>query len=222
MKKLIVFALCILCSLSLFSCKNDKADSTDTSDTQGAQSSSGTQVIYDNDYIKEHLPDSYTITYNVTEKDESITCSVTKTNEGVLIDIGDGDPILFIRNEEKEGYDMYSKGSESSYTKMDMGGVVITDAIVNQSLVSFSGWFTAYQSRSEQLVADGTGNVADHECYKYKYIESEDSYAMYYTDIKTGVCLKYEPFNIKDEEFNYTFECTEFKTENISLPEYKD
>ncbi len=217
MKKIILFTLCLLCIFSLFSCKSNGTDqTTDTS----ASDSLPNNLVYDDEYIKKHLPSEYMISYNVTTDDETVSCSVTKTELGVLIDMGDGDPILFVRAKDESGYDMYSKDGDGKFQKVDIGGVTMTDAIVNSSLVSFSGWFTAYTDRKDGLVSDGQAEVAGRQCYRYKYTVSDTSYSMYYADIDTGVCLKYEPFNIEDKEFDYTFECTEFKTENITLPQY--
>jgi hypothetical protein len=191
----------------------------------------GVTLEYDADYIAEHLTGDYDITYRVSsyEAGELPTISnqrIIRSTEGYYFETSEesGDSKqLFIKSGDSyypavfdEDEDKYVvSSSATAYTQQDM----------NTYATSFLGFMTQYAGMSG-LVADGTETVVGRNCERYKYSLSLMGLAgmsyIYSIDPTTGVCLKFvTDVSAGGDKVGAEFLCTEFKTSNVTLPEYE-
>lgn len=160
---------------------------------------------YNPEYVDEHMPESYSITYVFEHGREKDIHTLTVTPEGCYKVYNDTEQ-LYIKN---------SSGTYNSYHKEDNG--VFKKINIEHDAETIDAWtgsieqFTlAYKFGPQDYELIGKEKVAGVECEVY-----EDVSGKYYIEPNTGICLKNN-----DEISSYNFECTEFKTESITLPEH--
>ena len=201
--------------------KNDsKSDEGDS--TKPDSNSSGDKFEYGNpaDFIANNLKGDYSITYKYTiggaEESFEITCA--RTSEGYLYRTM-GIEYLYIKNGDK--YDMYLGSSAMGYMKID----TMTDEDVLDTLTMFTGFMTSYGDNVSDLKKDGSETIAGRNCDRYTF--EADGFGVkvsyiYCIDKATGVCMKFVyDITTAGEAAGLTFECIEFKTSGVTLPDYQ-
>ena len=177
------------------------------------------------DYIKSHLTGDYSVTYaySISEMEGPLESTVTRTEEGYYISIM-GMELLLIKNGDT--YDQYYPNGENGFKKVDFLDPVTEKEVEKELFGMGSGNFMRQYDLaiSSDLENEGTEKIVGRNCDKYSSKESNVAFAYKYTywiDQETGVCMKYS-FDLaaKDLFGGISFECTEFKTSDVSLPEY--
>ncbi len=234
MKKILILVMVIMMMLVLTACGSDTqeaaTDNTDQTavennrDATTPENTDGT-FDYSDTYLADHLQGDYSITYRFTYYTEgedtlvqTITCA--RAGDGYYIKMGEESTILYIKNGEK--YDMYVGDPNGNLTKIE--GMVATEEEVQAATLPFLGYMGAYAEYDDALHKSGDATVAGRSCEQYTYegayLDTSARYD-YYIDKETGACLKFfmavSDNNIKG---SYEFECTEFKTSGVSLPNY--
>ncbi|MFT3951795.1 MAG: hypothetical protein QM689_07640 [Oscillospiraceae bacterium] len=207
-------------------------DDTDaaTEETTGEATESTTEEFqYGDDYIAAHLGDEYSITYayktyGSTDGATEIDMTFSKTPEGCYYKYGNeaGSEILYIKNGDM--YDYYIRDTAEDTFKI-VQGVRFKQEDIETSAASFLGYMDTYQDYADELEKTGTETVAGRDCdiYADKNNVVYGSLGVQYAiDQETGACLKFS-VEYKDGESaaGYSFECTEFKTEGVTLPAYE-
>ncbi len=172
---------------------------------------------YTKEYVAENLPMTYSITYNSSESGEPEVCSLTVAEQGYF-SINHGNEELYILNEN---------GTYYSCHKNDNG--IFTPVPIERPKDTVEAWtgsvtnlFTRYQYGPQNYHLIGSEVVAGIECEVYSNFLNTANAGLseyqdvYYIEPDTGICMKYE-----NGRHEHEFECTEFKTENITLPEHE-
>jgi len=189
------------------------------------QTDSGGGSEYGPDYVAQHLTGDYWITYRYsasgsgTGSSDAVDMTLARTSEGYYWKAF-GDEILYIKNGDT--YDTYLRTTaDAGFTKFE-NSQPVTQAEMEDSFSSFTAFMTQYGEAGSGMVKAGTETVAGRSTEKYTWNASllgiSIDYA-YWIDQETGVCLKYDySMSTKSEGAGMTFECTEFKTSNVTLP----
>lgn len=190
-------------------------------DLTGEESEKLNDFKYTKEYVEENMPKTYSITYDSSMSETMEIISLTVTDEGYYGINGEHES-LYIKNENGTYYS-YNKHQGDIFTAVPIEHDADT---IEAWTGSIKGHFTSYQYGPQNYELVGTEKVAGIECEVYTDSSLSDvnlsgeglsEYdSIYYIEPKTGICLKY--VNGRHE---YEFECTEFKTENLSLPEYE-
>ena len=181
---------------------------------------------YGSSYIDEHLKGDYSITYKITSSGTGETTSaydikMMHTDAGYYISMGEGRELLYIKAGDK--YTMYMGDSKNGFVAY--GEPTYSEDDVKSQTQLFLGYMTMYVDFKEQLKMSGTETIAGKSCDKYlfdyDFLGSKLKYE-YYIDKETGVCMKfYIEGSGAESAGQFTFECTEFKTDGVTLPAYK-
>ena len=236
MKKTVSFALVILFMITLACCNDGAGNPAATPAAKAtpspAAADSGTAAANQTgdefkygksgDYVANHLPESFSITYRVSQgkEDEFYEMSYTRTPEGHYLNFMTLNT-LYIKNGDT--YDTYFV-VDDNFQKLDFmdpkseKDVLSEMDIVYKPMSEYSTW--------SNLNKEGDETVAGRSCERYKSSASAMGVAAYgvnfYIDKETGICLKYTiDIAAGGSLSNMTFECTEFKTSGVSLPDYK-
>jgi len=238
MKKIFTISLVILLAISLLSAcggngsnNGDQAGGNNNSanaDNNGNNDGGEEKFEYGKDYIAQNLKGDYSISYKYTSGGESaLTMAYAQTSEGYYYNYM-GTEGLFIKNGDK--YDTYQGTTESGFEKVDFMDPISEEDLKNDGTYSavfsmLDGFMIKYNENTSDMKKDGTATVAGRDCDKYTYQIAGAGMAYkysYYIDKATGVCLKWEyDMAAGGETGGMTFECTEFKTSDVSLPSYK-
>ena len=180
---------------------------------------------YSGDFIAKHLTGDYSITYKMTYYEtgtevQSYDVTLSKSGDGYYTKMGEGMEMLFIKNGEK--YDMYMGDEEGVFTLIPE--VQYTEEeVVTQSAALF-GYMSVYEGLGDALNKVGTEKIAGRDCEKYSYEASTQGYSAkmdYYIDKENGICMKYFiEASAEGEKGGFDYECVEFKTSGVTLPEY--
>ena len=176
------------------------------------------------DYIKSHLTGDYSITYSysTSETDELLKSVVTRTAEGYYMSMM-GMERLFIKNGDT--YDMYYPNGEEGFKKVDFLDPITEEEIEKELYgMGSQNFMRQYDLASSDLEEEGTEMIAGRNCDKYSSKEANVAFAYKYTywiDQETGVCMKFTfDMAAKNMFGGMSFECTEFKTSDVKLPEH--
>lgn len=185
---------------------------------------------YGRDYLEENLPDEYYASYSISSgnRGDLTKSEITAArSDGKIYFSVDGDETLFVPTDG--GYLCYTRSSgDDSFTCINQGFLMDENA-VSTYLTIYTNLFGYYYDFTESgsLKASGTDTVAGRSCRKYVYDPSTlgllDEFKIAFSiDKETGICLsaKYEVSDDSDE-YVYDFVCTQFKTQNIQMPEYE-
>ena len=199
-------------------------NSTGGGNTTDADNNSAFEYGNGKDYITEHLKGDYSITYKytVSGSPESLVATSTRTSEGYYYNYG-GMEALFIKNGDK--YDTYQGSAEDGFVKVDFIDPVTQKELEDEMAFNLVfGFMNQYADNTSNMKKSGTATVADRDCDKYTFSYSGIGGAVkysYYIDKETGVCLKWNyDAAAGGQTAALTFECTEFKTSGVSLPNY--
>lgn len=194
----------------------------------GNNSSGGDAFQYGSDYIAEKLKGDYSITYKYSVSgadgsDDAMTSKYIRTSDGYYMAYS-GLEMLYIKDGDM--YDTYMGSEAEGFTKMDFMDPISKEEVEsNMGLVG--GFMSQYSAWDKSdMKRDGSETIAGRKCEKYTYSASAFGSAVKYSyciDKDTGVCLKYsfDVSAIGQGAGSMTFECTEFKTHGVSLPNYK-
>ena len=201
----------------------------DDSDKDKDKDKSNSGFKYDDpvNYIKEHLTGDYSLTYLVTvnapEETKEFNYIQMRTEEGYFLNYMDQD-VLFIKNGDM--YDCYYRNVSKGYEKADFLEQM-TEEEVEKMLWSRTQANIIH--KHDMLVmsnydAKGEDTIAGRKCDKFtenKVAVGAASGCSVWIDQETGVCMKYDyGVAIKGVIGEVIFECTEFKTGDVKLPEH--
>lgn len=222
MKIVSIILLCIINFISGYTNYGDYSDSdvnTDLSISEtDLEEETENDFRYTKEYVEENMPEEYSATYISQMSGEPETYSLTVTKEGCYMVNYDIES-LYILNENGM-YNNFHKESDGRFTPITIE--YDAETVKAWTVGVMNQFFTRYQAGPQDYSLAGTEKVAGTECEIYinRIAESLDNLGEYgdafYIDPDTGICLKY--VNGRHE---YEFECTEFKTENITLPEHE-
>ena len=166
-------------------------------------------------------PESYTLTYEITSADGSIT-TATKTV--------DGNGNVYVKWQGEEKLYVLSDGSYTIYLK-DGNGIFTAsgeERLTKKAVEEATSDIKKYAEESKKQFMptakkDGTGEVVGRTCDVYKIgvgTENNSAFYYYYVDVQTGICLRLEvKHTALGQEVDHnteTFICTQFATENIT------
>ncbi len=184
---------------------------------------------YSQEYLTEHMPEEYSVTYIKNSPDGKVSeKSLTITKEGVYSSDGEHEN-LYIKKDENTYYS-YSNYESDVFTKMNID----RDADTVKAWCYLDEFIHPYTPSMISHNLTGMETVCGYECEVYncplevitkdengkQITDTEKYYINVYIEPQTGFCLKYTS-NIGENEGDYDFECKEFKTENVTLPEYQ-
>ena len=166
-------------------------------------------------------PEAYTLSYEVTSENGTVT-TITKTvdeNGNIYYRNADTE-IAYIA--EGSSYIKYEKKSDGSYSKMSSNKLT-KKAVENET----AGIKTYAEESKKQFMPtakqENDAEMLGRACEVYKLgvgTENNSSYTYYYVDKETGICLGVETHNTAlGESVAYNgegFTCIEFSTENIA------
>lgn len=185
---------------------------------------------YSKEYLDEHLPEAYSVVYQQNNSGGSKReKALTITKDGVYSSDGEHEN-LYIKKDDNTYYS-YHKYESDVFTKINID----RDADTVQAWTNVDSYMYPYSPSiiSHNLI--GTETVCGVECEVYecpievttknsegKEIQDTENYHItVYVEPETGFCLKYTS-NLGEEAGDNDFECIEFKTENVTLPDYQD
>jgi hypothetical protein len=234
MKKKLALLLAIIVTACLVACNkpasktpSDDKDSEPTSQSGENSPTNGDAAFdYSTDYIDDHLKGDYSIAYKITSKENNgesfeYTVKMMRTSEGYYVSMDKDTELLFIKNGDK--YTMYVGDSENGL--QPYGDATLTEEDIKSQAQVFLGYMSNYNEFKDELKRDGSETIAGKSCEKYVYNYSAQGSQLkfeYFIDKETGVCMKFfiEGSN-QEGSGQYTFECTEFKTSGVTLPQHK-
>ena len=182
----------------------------------GSGSSEKTAVVF---------PEQYSITYEVQKPGEDAVTLVTRARDGDgnIYFAGGSTELLFLSDGGK--YRLYEKDAEGGFTEAAAGKRYTTDYIDTATAA-----FTAcaepevnastpgFDPAEDDTVAGRTCNVFEN---KIGVAGMNTTYVLQ-LDQETGVCLGYNELSdtgiFTSEPSKDVFSCTEFRTENVTLP----
>ena len=215
---------------------SNAADGITTTTDSGSSSSSGSGATqsgnsqtndgfeYGNgrDFIAKNLTGDYSIKYTVyaNGSDETAEVFTIRTSEGYCIGTF-GSTALYIKNSDNL-YETYFSSNDGFY-KVDFLDPITEDEVKSNMEIIF-GFMTQYSGTSG-LQKGGTETIVGRNCDIYKESVAGFGVAMgisFWIDKETGVCLKFT-YDMAAEGgmANMSFECTEFRTSGVKLPDYK-
>lgn len=222
MKIVSIILLCIINFISGYTNYGDYSDSDVNADLSISETDleeeTENDFRYTKEYVEENMPEEYSATYTSQMSGEPETYSLTVAKEGCYM-VNHDIESLYILNENGM-YNSFHKESDGRFTPITIE--YDAETINAWTVGVMNQFFTRYQAGPQDYSLAGTEKVAGTECEIYinRIAESLDNLGEYgdafYIDPDTGICLKY--VNGRHE---YEFECTEFKTENITLPEHE-
>ena len=211
----------VLLALSLTGCgTTDKPGNPASSPNAGAGqpaspgNNSGTGLPYGDaqDYIAQHLPAEFSITYRISKTvTTDVSTSMIRTSEGYYCERDDGIGSLFIKNGDL--YDLYDGTPSTGFDKSDAPAQ-------DQAAVDLgceAHWMMTYHANFlQQMQPAGQGQVVGRDADKY--VTGLQGYASstFWIDRETGIALKMEAE--LTGEIPFVFEITKFQTSNVSLP----
>ncbi len=204
---------------------NSNTDASQTDPSNPINSIDDTAFNYTGNYINDHLKGDYSITYKMIssetgEDDTNASVKMMRTNEGYYIKIDEDSEMMYIKNGDK--YDMYLGDEENGFELCE--GISFNEEDVIAQTQIFLGYMNAYSQWDDSLKKDGSENIAGRSCDRFSYeygVLGTKAKAEYCIDKETGVCLKYYiEGSSGGEGGSYQFECTEFRTNGITLPKY--
>ena len=215
-------------------------DSTNNSEMQNSQSASdGLSALQLN------LPKQYTIQYRVSNSEDwedGYTQTLTRTAEGYYMEFGDSGERYVFECLENGKYIQYEYDEEQGTYEPTMltediqklidAGVMTLDMVSLDSNV-VSGYasrmtviFDFYSSFAPSMTLAGEEEIEGISCLHYT-VSSEEMWGRQTTDVwadpETGLCMKavylYQP--PEGSVSVRQLECSQFETENVTLPEYR-
>ncbi|MGN1086175.1 MAG: hypothetical protein ACI4Q5_03985 [Porcipelethomonas sp.] len=226
MKFAIIIMLCIINAFSASTRYGDYSDvntdfsisEADSEITEESETAEENDFKYTEEYVQQNMPEEYSATYTSYMSGEPETYSLTVTKEGVYMVHHDTES-LYVLNENGM-YNSFHQESDGRFTPITIE--YDAETINAWTVGVMDQFFTRYQAGPQDYTLAGAETVAGTKCEVYidGMAESPDNLGeygeAYYIEPNTGICLKY--VNGRHE---YEFECTEFKTDNISLPEHE-
>ena len=221
MKKIFAIILVLVLTLSLLTaCGGTIVDDVSKDDSDDGTFAYGNGT----DYIANHLTGDYSITYKLStsvSQEDAMEVICTRTSQGYYYKYA-GIEALYIKNED--GYDIYYGGSEGTFAKVDFMEPIPKEDVEKQ-MAAIIGFMAQYSgSNISDMKKSGNETVAGRDCVKYVANIASPLGALqwiYCIDKETGVCLKYTwDMAAMGESGGFAFECSEFKTSGVVLPEY--
>ena len=166
------------------------------------------------------LPDTYSIVYEVEEKNGVIT-TVGKTvdkNGNVYFQSGETE-LIFIK--DGSNYIEYTRSSDGEF--VSELGKKVDSAYVSDATAEFHGYVEQSMKKNIPTVEKmGESNILGRACEVYNVkvgIKSFNVSYTYFVDSETGVCLEYSAemtlAGISTNTDETTFTCVEFITESV-------
>ena len=236
MKRLVTLLLCLCMFFPIFAgCElivvpKDGVDVKDGEWSGGGNSKGSDGFTYGKNFMDQNLRGDYSITYELTssDSDERYVTTFAQTSKGRYISYGDGD-VLYIMNSDNK-YEMYSRNWEGIFEKDEYTNAMTEEELEENFMyiaatAMIKGYMMQYSDNIAGLKKSGSAKVAGRDCDKYTFGLSLFGVSMkyeYYIDKATGVCLKwYWDAAAGGQSEGYSFECIEFKTSGVTLPNYR-
>ena len=234
MKKILTLGLALILIVSLLTAcfvrsnpsnvppPSSGGNNNSSSGNSGSSDKDDFQYGNGKDYISENLKGDFSISYEVSgsSSDDVYKVTYARTSEGYYIDFPGMDmgPMLYIKNGDK--YDLYLK-NEDVFEIIDFLDPVEEEQVQAPML---GGFMTSYGNLSG-FERDGSETIAGRDCERFVLSGAGFGAAVrqiYCIDKATGVCMKFSmDAAMEGQSGNVTFECTEFKTSGVKLPDYK-
>lgn len=208
--------------ISLAGCSGPQvSESAANSSTQNIATSSSTEVGTDSHYIPLHLPEQYSITYEI-ESSEGVIRTIKKmkdadgniyfrSGEDELLFLVDGDNFILYRPDEKGGFSADDQDALYNDTYVETA----TEEFMEYAGKSQKQFIPGMESTDEQM-------ISGRDCDVYRIETGAGNFLVtyqFYVDEETGICLGWEEGKeISGHELEAdgeVFRCTEFLTENI-------
>ena len=216
-------------AVSTGSSSSSSGSSSSGSSSSGSSSSSGktdneSEFNIGQDEIKSRITGDFAITYTVytSASDNSAGMTFIRTSEGYYFDMKDY-KYLYIKNDEMDDmYDVYFP-SDEGFFKVDF----LEPQPESAAASAFGALYDLMTTHSgkRDLNKDGDEIVAGRSCDRYKESAVGLGVAFggtYYIDKETGACLKFQyDMAMEGGMGSATFECTEYLTSGVKLPDYK-
>ena len=201
------------------------SDSSDSGKDDAKPGSSGktedkSEFSIGKDEIKSNFKGDFSITFRLhtSASEEYAEMTFVRTSDGYYLATPDFQ-YLYIRNGDT--YDLYFP-SDDGFFKVDFIEPQ-TEEKIESNLGVFYDLITTHSS-IKGLKIDGSETVAGRSCDRYT--ESAVGFGMalgstYCVDKETGACLKFQyDMAVQGGMGRATFECTEFITSGVKLPEH--
>ena len=193
--------------------------SSSTSSSSKTDSDSGFSI--GKDEIKSNIKGDFSITYKVytSSSDKSADMIFIRTSDGYYFDMKEY-KYLYIKNGDM--YDVYFP-SDEGFFKVDFLEPQPEDAAAS-AFGALYDLMTTHIGKKD-LKKDGDETVAGRSCDRYK--ESAVGFGVafggtYCIDKETGACLKFQyDMAVEGGMGSATFECVEYLTSGVKLPDYK-
>lgn len=229
-KKYISIIIATMLMFSLAAC-GEKEDKEEDKTTKASES---TQIVYGEEYIKNHAPKEYKLSYKISVTEEGsktteapYTITIAKNSEGVYLKMADMEQVFLKRD---NGYEQFVYDSNTAeWTSLStLGGIEADDSAyltqeeVDDLTTSFTTYFVYYTDFKDEMKYDGKEDYLGRKCEKYKYKGGIPGYNAQYDiliDKETGICLKFSTtVKAAGDMASANFETTEFVTSGIELP----
>lgn len=211
--KRIILLVVALCALTTTACGlNTPPDTAKIPDTM-------TDKVFEDLNVPSDFPKNCHIQYELTIGNSTHTVTFVQCEAGVYIK-AENEDILLLKSEG--GYLPYAKNANGIFTLSETSRKISRD-YVDEFLSSFAR--LCHTHKNENVSNGKTVTVCGRECTEYTIAHSSvgaECTRLYRVDNETDICLEY----ILDgddlyTEGAYSFKCTQFTTENVTLPQHE-